>query len=152
MEEVLSAELTEGLEPLRARARELLDQLLTEVADPGVAPDPHEAAATTLRTLQLPEIAAVRVRLVPEWPVYALFADAESPSAVIGRIDAIVYEDGQPELIIDWKSDINPNESDVRDHIGQIEEYVRVTRASRGALVYMTTGQIHWVSGNTEAA
>jgi hypothetical protein len=112
--------------------------------DETALPDPQEIAGTTWRTLQLPEIAALRDRLIPEWPVYGLLAGGMSPSALAGRIDAIAFA-GAAEVVVDWKSDIDPSEADMRLHAGQLEDYLRATGAARGAVVYMTPGTVHWV-------
>jgi len=34
----------------------------------------------------------------------------------------------------------------MRVHAGQLEDYLRVTGAPRGALVYMTPGIVRWVT------
>jgi hypothetical protein len=88
-------------------------------------PAADEIASTIWRTLQLPEIAALRPRLVPEWPIYALLAGASTPTAVAGRIDAVSLEDGQASVVLDWKSDIAPTDDDVRIH------YLKTTGAPR---------------------
>jgi hypothetical protein len=91
--------------------------------------------------LQLPEIAALRERLTPEWPVYALLEEGLKPRALAGRIDAVACA----EVVVDWKSDVDPSDADIRLHAGQLEDYLRVTAAPRGALVYMTPGLVRWV-------
>ena len=91
----------------------------------------------------------MRARLVPEWPIYALLADRPSPSALAGRIDAIAYEGDHTETVIDWKSDIDPDETAMRRHARQLEDYLRATGAVRGALVYMTFGVVRWVTVGT---
>jgi hypothetical protein len=95
--------------------------------------------------LHLPEIAALRTRLVPEWPIYGLIADGDGPKALAGRVDAIAYEGNRAEVVIDWKSDIDPDETDMRFHADQLKDYLRATGATRGALVYMTPGFVRWV-------
>jgi hypothetical protein len=69
MEEVLTGELVEEVGRFAGRVRELLAELVVAPADGYALPDAEEIAATAWRTLQLPEIAALRTRLVPEWPV-----------------------------------------------------------------------------------
>jgi hypothetical protein len=108
-------------------------------------PDPDEIAGTTLRTLALPEIAAIRPGLIPEWPIYAIHENQTEPTALAGRIDAILLEDGQPAVVVDWKSDLAPSEEDVREHTRQLGDYLQATGAPRGALVYMTSGSVRWV-------
>jgi len=84
--------------------------------------------------------------LIPEWPVYDLFADRPTPAALAGRIDAIAYDDDRADIVVDWKSDVNPSDKDMHVHAGQLADYLQVTSASRGALVYMTPGVIRWVT------
>jgi CRISPR-associated exonuclease Cas4 len=146
MEEVLTGELDEDIGSFTDRARALLAELIIDPAECGSLPDCGEVAATVWRTLQLPEIVGLRNRLFPEWPVYALLADGPTPSALAGRIDAIAYEGDRSEVVIDWKSDIDPDETDMRRHSRQLEDYLRATGALRGALVYMTAGVVRWVT------
>src|SRR5438445_9334842 len=40
---------------------------------------PAPRRSTAWRTLQLPDIAALRTRLIPEWPIYKLLADGPAP-------------------------------------------------------------------------
>ena len=65
MEEVLTGELVEEVERFANRARELVAELVLDPDDGDVLPDAEEIAATAWRTLQLPEIAALRERLTP---------------------------------------------------------------------------------------
>jgi len=88
-------------------------------------------------------------RRLPEWPIYALLADRPSPSALAGRIDAIAYEGDHTEAVIDWKSDVDPDETAMRRHARQLEDYLRATGTARGALVYMTLGVVRWVTVGT---
>jgi ATP-dependent exoDNAse (exonuclease V) beta subunit len=144
MEEVLTGELAEEVGRFAGRVRELLAELVLAPGDGDAPPDAEEIAATAWRTLQLPEIATLRTKLVPEWPVYGLVANG-GPKALAGRIDAIAYESDRAEVVIDWKSDVDPDETDMRFHAGQLEDYLRATGAERGALVYMTPGFVRWV-------
>jgi hypothetical protein len=56
----------------------------------------------------LPEIAALRAELVPEFPVYGMLGDAADQTALAGRADAIAVRDGQVSVMVDWKSDVPP--------------------------------------------
>jgi ATP-dependent exoDNAse (exonuclease V) beta subunit len=75
-----------------------------------------------------------------------MLADQPEPTALAGRIDAIALEGGQRSVVLDWKSDIAPTEQDMRDHAGQLSDYLRATGGPRGAIVYMTSGLIRWVT------
>jgi ATP-dependent exoDNAse (exonuclease V) beta subunit len=146
MEEVLTGELSEDLAGFVDRARMLLAELVVDPTDEAALPDPQEFGAIAWRTLQLPEVAALRDRLIPEWPVYGLLAGRTEPSALAGRIDAIAFAGDAAEVVVDWKSDIDATEADMRLHAGQLEDYLRTTGAVRGALVYMTPGIVRWVT------
>lgn len=143
MEEVLTGELREERGAISGRARELLSQLrLERLAD---APDPEETASTTWRTLQLPDIVALRPRLVAELPAYAWLRAGPQGPALAGRMDAAAVQDNRPQVILDWKSDVAPRPEDIDAHAAQLQDYLRATGAPRGALVYMTTGLVHWL-------
>lgn len=145
MEEVLTGELAEEVGGFARRVRELLAELVLDPDDSEALPDADEIAATAWRTLQLPDVAALRERLTPEWPIYALLEGGSKPRALAGRIDAIAYAGDRAEVVIDWKSDVDPSDADISLHAGQLEDYLRTAGASRGALVYMTPGLVRWV-------
>ncbi len=123
MEEVLTGELAEDAAGLGTRAEELLTELIAEPAEMNLLPGAREIAATAWRTLQLPEIAALRGRLIPEWPVYDLLADRPTPAALAGRIDAIAYDGDRADIVVDWKSDVDPSDKDMRVHAGQLADF-----------------------------
>jgi hypothetical protein len=105
MEEVLTGETQDTAAELERRATELLIQLDREPSvDPKNGIAPKELAATIIRTLNLPEIAALRPRLMPELSV------GTTETLVAGIADAVAPdgEDGI-EAIIDWKSDVEIN-------------------------------------------
>jgi hypothetical protein len=58
---------------------------------------------------------------------------------------AIAYDGDNAEVVVDWKSDVDPDERDMRFHAGQLEDYLHATGAARGMLVYMTPGVVRWV-------
>jgi len=150
MEEVLTGELVEEVERFASRTRELFTELVLDPDESDGLPDADEIVATAWRTLQQPDIAAFRERLTPEWPVYALLEGRPNPSALAGRIDAIAYDGDRAEVVVDWKSDVDPSDAEIRLHAGQLEDYLRATGAPRGALVYMTPGLVRWVAGRDE--
>ena len=91
------------------------------------------------------QVAALRMRLVPEWPIYSVLSDRPEAIGLAGRIDAVAYDGERADVVIDWKSDFDPSETDMRLHAGQVQQYLWATGASRGALVYMTPGIVRWV-------
>jgi CRISPR-associated exonuclease Cas4 len=142
MEEVLTGELLENLGAISRRSKELLHQLPTTQT---VLPEAEELAHTVIRTLAMPDIARLRSRLVPEFPLYGLHSAEQVLVPLAGRADAVLLENGRPSIVLDWKSDIAPKQEDVDDHAIQLRDYLNVTGASRGGLVYMTPGVVQWI-------
>ena len=141
MEELLAGELEEIPEAAQERAAQLIRQLAP--AHPPAGLEALELARTALRTFALPELSE-RNGLVPEVPVYGCIG-GNADRLVSGRADAVRYRDGRAQIVFDWKSDVAP-ESAVRDaYAHQLSIYVDVLGAERGAVIYMTTGQIDWV-------
>ena len=98
---------------------------------------------TVMRTLNLPEIARLRSRLVPEYSVFGDRTNAEGEVLVSGIADAIA-PDGQGgiDAVIDWKSDVNPSAEAIDHYRKQIDQYRRTIGAKRALLVFMTPGKI----------
>lgn len=145
MEEFATGELTDAIDVVRRRAGLLLDQLA--VPGDGDTPrlDAEELAATAMRTWSLPEIASYRDCLIPELPVYGPVSGS-TETFVSGRADAVGYREGARVVVFDWKSDVAPSPADQALYAGQLAQYLRVLGGERGAIVYMTSGLIHWVS------
>jgi ATP-dependent exoDNAse (exonuclease V) beta subunit len=150
MEEVLTGETSDDRDTLFARAIELLSQLgIQPAADPSPGVSPAKLAATVMRSLALPEVAALRPRLVPESTVYAARTSTDSESLVSGVADAVALDEaGGVETVIDWKSDTQPS-AEILDHYrAQLRAYCDSTRARRGILVFMTLGKTMEISPN----
>lgn len=145
IEEVLTGELDATHANIARRADVLITQLSAQGISPAEIPESHEMANTIGATLAIPEIAALRSRLVPEVPVYGLDVSDATSVALAGRADAVVMEGGHPSVVVDWKSDIEPDADDIRRHAVQLRDYVLAIGAQRGVLVYMTQGSVHWV-------
>ena len=141
MEEFLTGELVEDETTVTTRADELLQQLVAGEPDAGDLPEPAELAKTALRTLHLPEIASLRPTLVPE---LAVWSECEG-ELLAGRADATAYESAAPAVVLDWKSDIAPTPHDRAQYRVQLQEYMTAIGAGRGAVVYMSRGEIAWV-------
>ena len=141
-EEVLTGETAGASSALVARAAELIRDLGHEPAtDAAAGLSPDEMAATVGRTLVLPEIAAIRTKLVPELPVYGLSEDDGVELATFGIVDALcIGEDGRPELVIDWKSDVAPSAAASDHYRSQVRRYLEVTGIPAGLVVFVTTG------------
>ena len=95
---------------MRARAAELIGQLsLDDAEDAAAGPSSTEMAATVMRTLRLPDIAALRPRLVPELPVHASAVEGSKISLTAGIADAVAFDGkGRIDVVVDWKSDVKP--------------------------------------------
>jgi exodeoxyribonuclease-5 len=152
MEEIFLGETRDNEAGLRTRAAELLRQLGgTDHADPSDGPSSQEIASTIVRTFQLPVVAQYRQVLQPECGVFQLrSADNNETVGMAGIVDAIAFNlEGAPELVFDWKSDVAPTPDTRQQHAAQVREYLDCTKAARGLVVYMTTGEVHTISGKT---
>ncbi|MCY4284128.1 MAG: UvrD-helicase domain-containing protein [Thiotrichales bacterium] len=144
IEEVLTGETGETLQDLRARAELLISTLgRRAVVDPAQGLAPTELADCVVRALNLPEIAAIRPRLVPEFTVHAATNTAACEEAAAGIVDAIAFAaNGAPEVVIDWKSDVHPSPETLEHYRGQIRAYLDMSGAERGLIVAVTSGAI----------
>jgi hypothetical protein len=80
--------------------------------------------------------------MVPEAPLYGTQSDTVLFTA---RADAVAFEGGVPVAAFDWKSDVPPMPKDHDTYAGQLLEYLALINAEKGAVVYMTSGDIQWV-------
>jgi exodeoxyribonuclease-5 len=156
IEEILTGELADGEAAVIARAGELLRQLGEAAADdPARGYSPTELATASLRALALPEVAPQRARLVPELPVYGHATDPDDSRAAIataGIADAVALDaSGRIDCVIDWKSDQAPTRAQRDDYRRQLQDYLRLTGAREGMLVYVTLGRVERVEGRSEA-
>ena len=144
MEEVLTRETKDSVDALKSRAGELLGQLGRKPsADPKFGISPKELATTVVRTLNLPEIAALRARLIPEQTVFGSKSDDKGQALVSGIADAVAYNpDSTVGTIVDWKSDVGPALSTIDLYRKQLGDYRKQTGAQRALLVFVTTGAI----------
>ncbi|WP_126402202.1 UvrD-helicase domain-containing protein [Blastochloris tepida] len=144
MEEVLSGETDEAATVLTERAHDLIRALgRSPVADPATGLAAEELAGCVVRTLALPEIAALRPALHAEFPVYAAHADDGEETATAGIADALTLTaDGRPAIVVDWKSDVNPDPQTLDHYRAQIRAYLDMTGAERGLIVLMTSGTV----------
>jgi exodeoxyribonuclease-5 len=142
-EEVLTGECSDDLASLELRAAELAGQLVAPERAAVLMLRPAEIADCVVRTLRLPEIAPLRERLVPECWVYGHAHGVDSDEVVIGIADAIaVANNGRPETVLDWKSDVEPTAEILLHYQAQLSSYLAVTRAQRGLIVLATSGRV----------
>jgi hypothetical protein len=77
----------------------------------------------------------------------ALSEDDGVQLAIFGIVDALcVGEDGKPELVIDWKSDVVPTSAASDHYRSQIRQYLEVTGIPEGLVVFVSTGDVLRVS------
>jgi CRISPR-associated exonuclease Cas4 len=149
MEELITAELLPAPEAARERASVLIRQLVPTGPPPGL--DAQEMAQTALRTFSLPELSMDHENLVAEVPVYGRVG-ISSTQLVSGRADAVRYREQRAQIVFDWKSDVAPDGTDRAAYAKQLSIYVDLLNAQRGAIVYMSTGLIEWVSPSSADA
>jgi exodeoxyribonuclease-5 len=144
LEEVLTGETAEEPAALKTRARILLAELaVVEAENPETGPHAPEIAATALRALTIPAVAALRPRLLPEMTVFSAEICANAMTYIGGIVDALVLgEDGAIDVVIDWKSDVDPSLSQVELYRAQVRDYLAATGAKEGLLVFATSGRI----------
>jgi ATP-dependent exoDNAse (exonuclease V) beta subunit len=148
LEEVLTGETSQDGAALTDRARSLIAALGRPVVDdPSHGLSPGELARCVTRTLALPEVAELRPILMPELPVYASTLLDEVEQATAGVADAVALgADGTLQVVIDWKSDVQPTLETVDHYRAQVRAYLDMTSAARGMIVMLTTGLIHPVT------
>jgi exodeoxyribonuclease-5 len=144
MEEVLTGETQEVEATLAERAADLIRALgRSQVADPAPGLSPQELANCVIRTLPLPDIAALRPGLLAEFPVYAAQAVDGVETATAGIADALTLAaEGRPAVVVDWKSDVSPAPGTLDHYRAQVRAYLDMTRAERGLIVLMTSGAV----------
>ena len=144
IEEVLTGETAETQLDLSARAETLIRVLGLAVTDDpteGLAPD--ELAGCVLRTLSLPEVAALRPGLMPEFPAYGSIETDTQEDATAGIADAIAFaSDGTPQVVIDWKSDVDLAAETLEHYRAQVRAYLEMTGAESGLIVALTSGTV----------
>lgn len=140
MEELLTGELSPHGD-VTARAERLRDELLAIEPMEGPVPVPGELATTALQTYRLPHVQDLLPFLVPELSVWG----ETDQGLLAGRIDAIAVHDGMVLEVLDWKSDRDTALHRVA-HAKQLRRYLEATSAPRGAIVYMTTGEVISIS------
>lgn len=141
MEEFITGELAADAGAVKERSRQLSQEL-------GTGLDIEEVTATALQTWNLAELAAYKSGLTAEVPIYGIL-DGNPGRLVSGRADAVAYGAGKARVVFDWKSDTVREDRSGRTYSSQIAQYMKVLGAERGAIVYMSLGQIQWVSSSS---
>ncbi|WP_413434274.1 PD-(D/E)XK nuclease family protein [Rhizobium pisi] len=144
MEEVLTGESDEAIGALRTRAEAFIGALgKTPSDDPANGLSADELALCVTRTLALPEIAALRPALLAEFPIYTLRREVAELVATAGIADALTIDpDGRPLVVVDWKSDVNPDPQTLDHYRAQVRAYLDMTGAEQGLIVLMTSATV----------
>lgn len=153
MEEVLTGEIDAAPLALAARAEDFIRALgKVPCPDPAAGLSAEEMAGCVTRTLALPEIAALRPSLHAEFPVYALRSEGTELLAISGIADALgVNSEGVPVVVVDWKSDVNPDARTLDHYQSQVRAYLDMTGAELGLIVFMTNAMVLNVSPSLNA-
>ena len=107
----------------------------------------NEIAESCARALNLAEIKALRGEtLIPEVSIYASDAKKALEQITRGYADAIYYSDGKPDIVIDWKSDVQPDAKIIEAYKSQVRSYLTAVGANSGLLVFVTSGKVVNVS------
>ena len=150
IEEVLTGETSEAQDGLQARAAELLAEMgVADDADAAKGCNSAELATSVLRGMQLPEIVALRPLLRPEVPIYGSKVDGSHFEMTSGIADALALgPDGTIDVVVDWKSDVNPEATIVELYRAQVRDYLAVTGAPKGFIIFLTSGRVEKVAAS----
>jgi exodeoxyribonuclease-5 len=147
LEEVLTGETAEATDVLESRASILLSEL--DVAEANCAEDgpyPPEIAASVRRGLQIPAVAALRPRLLAEVTVFAADPTGQGMIFIGGVADALALDEGKKiDVVVDWKSDIEPSAAIIDLYREQVRDYIAATGGKEGLLVFVTSGRVERV-------
>jgi exodeoxyribonuclease-5 len=144
LEEVLNGEVADAPDALAARAGELIGMLgMVSADDPARGVSAAEIAGCVGKTLALPDIAAIRPGLVPEYALLSAQIAGPVESVTAGIADAVGFDaDGRPQVVVDWKSDVNPTPETIDHYRAQVGQYLAMTGAARGLIVLVTSGRV----------
>ncbi|WP_256754745.1 exodeoxyribonuclease V subunit beta [Mesorhizobium sp. Mes31] len=147
MEEVIAGELEVSLEALTHRADELLTELRAQLPDSEVEfPNANQAAKSIRDTVAIGDVAAMLPFLVAEVPVW----HSDGATLLAGRVDALIVRDGKVLGLLDWKSDTAPSPEIRSRYVTQVSDYLEITSAIAGAVVFMTTGELIWIGARDQ--
>jgi exodeoxyribonuclease-5 len=154
IEEVLTGETAEREADLMARSEILIRAMGRSIVNsPAQGLVPKELATSVARALTLPEILALRPRLLPEVPIYASISRAEEEEATGGIADAIAFgDDGVAQVVVDWKTDVAPTPESLEHYRAQVRAYLDMTETQCGLIVFVTSGVVVAVTRTTPAS
>jgi exodeoxyribonuclease-5 len=147
LEEVLTGETAEDAASLEGRGKVLLIELgITEAARAEDGIHSPELAASVRRALALPEIAPLRPHLLAELTLLSAVETEKGTNYVGGIADALTISgEGAVEVIVDWKSDVDPSAATIELYRTQVRDYLAATGGREGLLVFLTSGQVERV-------
>ena len=93
----------------------------------------------------------MRPGLMPEFPVYAsVMTDAQKKRQRASRTHRLRPR-GAPQVIVDWKSDVEPAPETLEHYRAQVRAYLDMTEAERGLIVLATPGTVIEVTRSVAA-
>jgi ATP-dependent exoDNAse (exonuclease V) beta subunit len=148
LEEVLTGETAEELASLETRGKTLLAELgVAEAARAEDGINSQELAASVRRALALPEIVSLRPRLLAELTVLSAAETHNGTGYVGGVADALTMNgEGAVEVIVDWKSDVDPSSATIELYRTQVRDYLAATGGREGLLIFLTSGRVERVN------
>lgn len=147
MEEVCTGELPASAAEVEVRADELIRQVRAAAGMECPEIHPRELSGCVMRTLALPEVAALMPRLVPEVAVSQSTVNDDGEFLKLGVADAVAFDGDIPEVVVDWKSDLRPSAAAVANYRSQVNDYRSMIGARRGLIVFMSLGRVEAVEG-----
>jgi exodeoxyribonuclease-5 len=140
MEELLTGETL--MDEVEERANHLITQVVA--GTDGKTPQLYarEIADCVARAIAIPEIVAILPRLVPEIGTCGARLDGNVEILTMGVSDAMAFDQGKADVVVDWKGDLRPNAQTVRMYKEQVGDYLKMTGARRGLIVFMSTGRV----------
>ena len=148
MEEILTGETSDAPPKVQQRAEELIREFGKEpVRDASTGLSAEELSGCVALALAQPPVAALRPKLLPEFPIYGSERREAEELVTSGIADAVTLaESGAIDVVVDWKSDVNPSEATLAHYREQVRTYLDITRGREGLIVLMTSGVIIPVS------
>jgi hypothetical protein len=99
-----------------------------------------------VRALRIPEVAALRHRLIPETTVFSAEVVGQG-TIYVGGADAVAYDEGNNiDAVIDWKTDVDATAEVVALYREQVRDYLAATGGKNGLLVFITSGRVERVT------
>lgn len=148
IEEVITGETVLAAEALLERAEIVCRQYVEREQDGSeIVLDSEEIAGTVAKVFSMPEVKKLHGKLYAELSMGDSTTAADGERVRFGRADCGWTDDqGFVEGVIDWKSDVAPSKSARAAYCEQLKAYMDMSGASRGMVVYVTTGEIDTIA------